>query len=186
MLDRFLPTYDVKSQNTIIVRSTAARTFDAIQRADFSQSAIIRLLFGLRSIPARLSNKPGLNPKITLGGLTAGRFVELYRHENRTIVMGLIGRFWRPTPELVRIRAGEFVEFAGRRYAKAEWDFGLEQNESGVLLTTETRVRCLSIKSRLAFRFYWTFIGPFSSLIRKEMLRVIRNTAQSPLEPTPS
>lgn len=100
--------------------------------------------------------------------------------------MGLIGRFWRPTPELVRIRAGEFVEFADRRYAKAVWDFGLEQNESGVLLTTETRVRCLSIKSRLAFRFYWTFIGPFSSLIRKEMLRVIRNTAQSPLEPTPS
>ncbi len=38
----------------------------------------------------------------------------------------------------------------------------------------ETRVQCLGPRARRNFRLYWALIGPFSGLIRKEALRLVR------------
>ena len=46
------------------------------------------------------------------------------------------------------------------------------------LLATETRVLCLDTASRRRFRLYWTLIGPFSGLIRKDILRSIKRQAE--------
>lgn len=37
MLDDFLPHYDVRSQNSIVINSTPARVYEALQAADFSR-----------------------------------------------------------------------------------------------------------------------------------------------------
>jgi hypothetical protein len=45
-------------------------------------------------------------------------------------------------------------------------------------LATETRVLCLDDESRRRFRLYWLFIGPFSGLIRRKILRSIKHEAE--------
>lgn len=75
--------------------------------------------------------------------------------------------------------ASGFRTFDRPGYAKAAWNFSLSEQENGTTrLATETRVLCLDDVSRRRFRLYWAFVGPFSGLIRREMLRSIRSTAE--------
>ena len=66
-----------------------------------------------------------------------------------------------------------------RRFAKAVWNFSVDGKGNESLLTTETRVRCLDDASRKSFGFYWTFIQPFSGLIRREMLKIVKKKAET-------
>ena len=64
--------------------------------------------------------------------------------------------------------------------AKAVGNFAfLPQEAETVRVTTETRVYCLGDTSRHNFRLYWLLIGPFSGLIRKEWLRLIKQRAEA-------
>ena len=76
--------------------------------------------------------------------------------------------------------ADEFAAFDSAGYAKAVWNFSLVEDSPEVTrLATETRVRCLDKASRLRFRMYWAVIAPFSGLIRREALRMIRRSSES-------
>lgn len=46
------------------------------------------------------------------------------------------------------------------------------------LLTTQTRCRATDPDTRRAMRRYWMFIGPFSGLIRRELLRAVARRAE--------
>ncbi len=48
-----------------------------------------------------------------------------------------------------------------------------------VHLATETRIRYFGTAARRKFRLYWTFVGPFSGLIRRALLRGVRRRAQA-------
>ncbi|MGH9649109.1 MAG: hypothetical protein ACRD3I_01435, partial [Terriglobales bacterium] len=64
-------------------------------------------------------------------------------------------------------------------YAKAMWNFTVERAEEGVTrLATETRVVTYGSSARRKFRAYWLVVGPFSGLIRKEMLRLVKRNAE--------
>jgi hypothetical protein len=78
-----------------------------------------------------------------------------------------------------KIDAGTFKNFNVAGYAKAVWNFALRQEGSAVHLTTETRIKCTDASSRRWFGLYWTVVGPFSGLIRMEMLRAIKRKAES-------
>ena len=107
------------------------------------------------------------------------RFALLGERPNRELVLGLVGRFWATSGDLQRLDAGEFRDFGRPGYAKAAWNFSVEEQHDGTtLLTTETRVLCLDTASRRRFRLYWTLIGPFSGLIRKDILRSIKRQAE--------
>jgi hypothetical protein len=45
-------------------------------------------------------------------------------------------------------------------------------------LSTETRVQCADAATRRRFRVYWAIVGPASGWIRREILRLIRRTAE--------
>ena len=63
---------------------------------------------------------------------------------------------------------------------KAVWNFSLSDGtvSGATLLKTETRVLCLDEASRRRFRLYWSVVGFFSGIIRREILRVIKNSAE--------
>jgi hypothetical protein len=46
------------------------------------------------------------------------------------------------------------------------------------VLSTETRILCFGENARRTFRLYWTFVGPFSGLIRRGLLRGVRARAE--------
>jgi hypothetical protein len=108
------------------------------------------------------------------------RLIRLREDPPREIVLGLVGRFWTPSGDLQRLPSYDFSSFARAGFAKAAWNFLVAPLSDGsVRVSTETRVQCLDASSRRKFAVYWTAIGPFSGLIRKEMLKEIQQRANA-------
>ena len=97
------------------------------------------------------------------------------------MLLGVVGRFWRPdSGTLCGLTAEEILAFEREGFAKAMWNFTLERESDSVTrLATETRVLAYGRPARRRFRAYWFLVGPFSGLIRKEMLRLVKRRAEA-------
>lgn len=183
LIDAFMPDYDVSEYHETKVQAPMTKVYDALRTADLGESSIIRLLLRLRQLPAVFGtggHKPNL--KINLDAIIKGGFVLLGEHPPNEIALGVIGRFWTLSADRCRVKADEFIAFDRHGYAKAVWNFSLVAESAEVTrLATETRVRCLDDASRRRFRVYWALIAPFSGLIRREALRMIRRSSESRL-----
>ncbi len=171
LIDDFLPDYDVAERHAILIHAPAERVYSAVRSLDLGDSPIIRGLFRLRGLP---------RSALTLDGLQRIRFTVLGEDPGREILLGLVGRFWTLTGDLQRVDPAGFKAFDRDGYAKAAWNFSLAPRSDGrVRLSTETRVCCADEASRRRFRRYWRLVGPFSALIRREMLRTLKRKAES-------
>ena len=166
-----MPRYDFEETHDIKIRARAADVFRALNETDLNDSWIIRTLFFLRGLPTR---------KMRLGDMKKMRFETLGRRENKEILIGLAGKFWTLRGELQKINADNFREFDTEGFAKAVWNFSLEDGGAETRLTTETRIECLGEECRRSFGFYWTFIQPFSGIIRTEMLKAVKRKSEPP------
>jgi hypothetical protein len=175
LIDDFLPSYDVRERHRIKIHAPVEKVYDAVRRLDISQTRLSMLLFRLRGIPAG-SFAPSC---FTLDDFLKMRFILLGEKPNEELLLGLVGRFWTASGELRRLDAEGFRGFDEPGYAKAVWNFSLAGRSDGsVLLETETRVYCLDQASRRRFRLYWLLVGPFSGLIRREVLQAIKRSAE--------
>jgi hypothetical protein len=184
LIDSFMPVYDVSEYHETSVRAPIDRVYDAIRTADLGASVVVRLLLRVRALPDVFSRRCRSRvSRITLESVATDGFVLLGENPPNEIALGLIGRFWVAAGEICRVgSAEEFTEFDQSGYAKAVWNISLvEDSRVGTRLATETRVRCLDDESRRRFRLYWLMIGPFSGLIRREVLRAIRKAAERPV-----
>jgi hypothetical protein len=182
LIDDFLPAYDVTEYHELEIRAPLERVYQAALNLNLSNSKIVRLLLALRGMPAllRSSDKSVEEPCFNLDGLLQSGFILLAKEPEKELLLGLVGKFWKPTGNILKIKAEDFQPFNKQGFAKAVWNFAIdEKSPDKIRLSTETRVLCLDNSSRLRFRFYWTFIRPFSGLIRMEMLRAIRREAES-------
>jgi hypothetical protein len=67
-----------------------------------------------------------------------------------------------------------------RVLAKAVWGFEFQTTAPRqTRLVTETRVHIADPISRHRFGFHWRLIGPFSGLIRQELLRLVKEQAEN-------
>jgi hypothetical protein len=181
LIDAFMPVFDVSEYHETKVRAPIETVYDALRTADLGGSPIIRLLLRLRALPSlRSSGRAHRNPKLNFDAILKGGFVLLGENPRNEIALGLIGRFWTLSGSRCRVSAEEFTGFDQSGYAKAVWNFSLvEESDEVTRLATETRVLCLDDASRRRFRVYWTLIAPFSGLIRREALRMIRRSSEA-------
>lgn len=182
LIDEFMPVYDVSEYHEIRIRASIARVYDSLHRTDLGGSFIVRVLLRLRALPDLLSRRRSRQEsRIDIESLLKTGFVLLGENPPNEIALGLVGRFWKAAGGTCRLSsADEFKAFEQAGYAKAVWNFSLvEEGVDATRLATETRVRCLDDGSRWLFRLYWSVIALFSGLIRREVLRAIRN-AQNP------
>jgi hypothetical protein len=170
LIDEFLAEYDFDERHSIDVEANAQAVYNAAQYADLSESFIVRMLFKLRGMS---------NPKLTLRDLEYYKFRILGARPKKELLIGLAGRFWTPSGDLQDVDATNFREFQKDGYAKAAWNFTIDETPKGSLLTTETRIKCIGDSSRRYFGVYWTIIQPFSGWIRMEMLKVIKRRAEA-------
>lgn len=169
LIDVFMPRYDVSEFHETVVTAPRERVFDAIRTADLAANPIAKLLLFLRG----MGRKTRTSLKFHEGFAVAA---EDRPHE---IVIGLEGPFWKPTCRPRGVTALHFHDPIAPDTARAAWNFATEDAGDGrTRLTTETRVACAD-DARKKFRAYWFFIGPFSALIRRMMLRAIRIAAES-------
>jgi hypothetical protein len=188
LLDHWMPEADVTAAYAITVAAPASRVYDALRRTDFGRHPLIAFLMGLRAIPALLTApaatwrrlRPPVGTTGAAGSLLRGAFVLLEDRPPEGLVLGLTGRFWTPTGGLLATDVATFRECPPPGTARAAWEFGLEALPDGrTRLRTETRVRCSDPQTRRRFRRYWRLVAPGSGLIRRAILRRVRQTAEA-------
>lgn len=178
LIDQYLPHYHVRAQYQLEVNAPLARAYAAARNLDMRASPLVRWLYRLRGMPPQ---------SLSLEGMLQWGFVMLAEQPPEEFVFGLIGRFWSHSPQVQPIEARAFAAFDQPGLAKAAGNMTFTPQRDGrLLLATETRVHCLDEASRRSFRRYWLLIGPFSGLIRREWLRLVKQRAEAPPTAHPS
>jgi hypothetical protein len=74
----------------------------------------------------------------------------------------------------------DFLNNSISPWLKVVWNFQFENLEKEkTKVSTETRVLCVNPITKFTFGLYWSIIKPFSGLIRKKMLKIIKDDSES-------
>jgi hypothetical protein len=180
LIDSFAPNPDAVETHSIAINASSEQVYGALWIADLGGSLIIKLLMGLRSLPEFILRRGCVPPRkrvITLQTLIDSGFGILAKQPDE-IVLGVTGKFWRPTGNLAPFNREDFDRPVPPGLARAVWNFNLKESQpGGTVLSTETRVVCGDDASRRKFRVYWFLVRPFSGLIRRLMLKAVRRAA---------
>ena len=179
-IDQLLPAFDFRAGYEIRINAPRERVYECLLHLDFRDLWLTRVLMTLRSgkrtprnaVPADLHQR-----------FRGTGFVILEEVPNEELVIGVAGRFWRlDGGRFKELTPSNFQEFSRTGWTKAAWNFKLT-TESGnsqmTLLSTETRIQCLGRAARWKFGAYWGLVGPFSGLIRKELLKHVKEKAEA-------
>jgi len=149
LIDKYLPAYTYNEYHERSIDASAEECFIAAKNLDMSRSFITKALMKLRGIPTKDLTLQGFIKNIC--------FTYLEEEPNK-----------------------EFVIDASQPNLKIFWNFYFKKTgENKTIVSTETRILCLTKKSKSRFSFYWFFVRPFSGIIRLEMLRLIKRKAEN-------
>lgn len=182
LIDSFAPTPDAVETHRIEIAASCEAVYQALWTADLGRSLVVKGLLALRSLPEVVlhpRHRRRLSQPVTLHTVMAAGFGRLAEAPGREVVLGVVGRFWRPAGTLVPFRPENFLGPVPPGLARAVWNFAVQEGEAGhTVLSTETRVVCGDARSRRKFRLYWLVVRPFSGLIRLLMLRAVRQACE--------
>ncbi len=149
LINKYLPRYTYNEYHKIPVNGSVKDCFLVAKNLDMSRSFITRTLMKLRGLPVK---------DLTLQGFI------------RNIHFTYLGE------NLFE----EFVIDASQPHLKIIWNFHFQETaKNNTLVSTETRIFCLSKRSKFFFSIYWLFVKPFSGIIRNEMLRLIKKEVEN-------
>lgn len=188
LIDRYLPRFDVREIHRIRVRAAPLATWSALHRADLARSPLVGALLVLRALPAALASGQAALERlrhesvrhVTLDTLMGEGFRILEERPPEELVIGLEGKFWRPTGDLCTPSSDAFAHAPPPPgAARAVWNFRIVPTSPAECeLVTETRVLCADAAARRRFLPYWWLIRPGSGLVRRAMLKAIRDRAE--------
>src|SRR5713226_8861728 len=145
LIDSFAPSPDAVEAHHIAIAAPPDVVYRALWTADLGRSPIIKLLLALRSLPD-FATHPGRtlprNQPITLETLIDSGFGVLAEQPGKEIVLGVSGRFWRPTGNLSTFNRADFDAPVPAGLARAVWNFHVEAVNGPTTLVTETRITC--------------------------------------------
>lgn len=172
LIDKYLSQYTFSEFHEIVVNRPIEDVYRVAKDFDLSKSRTISLLFSIRGLPTKRLNLQDFIDDIGFTNLE-----ENYPYER------LVG-FWART-KIAKIPSYEdFVNNSIFPWLKVVWNFRFEELEKGkTKASTETRVLCVTPITKLTFGLYWAIIKPFSGLIRKKMLEIIKDDSES-LQPS--
>jgi hypothetical protein len=170
LIDDFLRDFDIGERHHVKVHAPVDRVYRAIRELDLSHARLSMFLFRLRGMCGE--------PTFNLDELLKMGFIPLGDKPNEELLLGLVGRFWTLSGGVRRLDAEGFRSFDEPGYARAAWNFSLTDHTTYTTLETETRVRCTDDSSRKRFLWYWRIVGGFSGLIRRDILRSIKRSAE--------
>jgi hypothetical protein len=177
LLDRFLPEFDVREHHSIAVDRSPDAVLAETRLLTARDAPLFVVLMALRSVPALLRGRRLAPGRPMLDEFLRAGFVLLAEADDE-LVLGAVGRFWKPTGQLRPVPPEEFAGFAEPGWAKAAANFHVAEAGGHTLLSTETRVLATDERARRSFRRYWRLVYPGSAAIRRAWLRAIKNRAE--------
>ncbi len=180
-IDHWMPRWDFSEFHETRVAASPEQTWDAIQTIDLAEHRVARAILAMRGLPGRLMGRGRTGPpaRITLDDFEAQGFVPLESLPHRELIIGLTGRFWRPTGGIETTDPATFHEPVPAGLARVAWNFLLTPGAGGTHLSTETRILCADPGTRRRFGAYWFLIRGGSGLLRRFMLGMIREQAEA-------
>jgi hypothetical protein len=179
LLDRFMPTYEVREYHEARVAAPAEITFEAARSMDITGSRLVRGLFRARELVMRAARDAGRQPRPLLEEVQALGWGVLAEERDREIVLGAVTQPWLPNVRFESLAPEEFASFAKAGYVKIAWTLAVEPIEPGSsIVRTETRATTTDQYARDRFRRYWALVSPGVRLIRVESLRLVRAEAE--------
>lgn len=183
LLDELMPCWQFGERHEIPVDAAPERALEAVERVTPGEMPLVRLLFAVRSVPARVRGKRGLparkNEPLLQQMLDFG-FVLLAEETHREVVFGGVGQMFEPsggvTPTIRSAR--EFLAFEEPGYAKVAMNFRVGLADVDNRMSTETRVLTTDSRARQKFGRYWLVIRPGSAAIRRSWLRAAKRRAE--------
>jgi hypothetical protein len=186
VLDRVLPDYADNEVHETAIAAPVEATWRAMRAVTPGELPFSLVLAGLRSLPVllrgrdRVANRPHLPLLDQFLGLGFGVLVD---EPPRALVAGGIGKPWLLHSARIfsRDTPAEFAAFSEPGFLQVALSLEVTTVDGGSRLRTETRVRPTDRAAALAFAPYWLVVKPFSSLIRRDLLRAVRRRAERSL-----
>jgi len=184
LIDAVMPTCDATIAEHVIVAADPARTFRAVRALDLLtvRTPLLSASIWLRNLPAVLSGRatPPV-PRVVVGeGLGLPGWVLLGEREDREIVLGAVGRFWRPVIEWRDVAAEHFGGFDEPGWGKIAANFSVTPYGGNTLLSYQCRTLTTDSVSRRQFRRYWLLTRPFVAHIMRATVDAIKTDAEAP------
>ncbi|MCB0221398.1 MAG: hypothetical protein KDH09_17000, partial [Chrysiogenetes bacterium] len=88
LIDDYLSDYQVSYRHSIVIDAPAERVFPIVQKFDLSNAALLRFLFWIRSIPAKLKGQDLLGA--TLADLQKGGLLVLGTDSQHEFLLGFV------------------------------------------------------------------------------------------------
>lgn len=179
LIDRYVPEFSFSERHSVIVDAPAESILSAVLAYRPETDPFFRVMIGLRELPARTVGAfRGTHPLPTRS-FGMEDFTVLERDE-REVVFGLIGQFWRPDFGLVKVADGAaFAAFGEAGFVKLALNFSTAcQSDQTISLATETRAFCPDRRSRWKLMPYWYAVRPFSGLIRGRILASVKRSSE--------
>lgn len=166
LIDSLLSLYTLNEYHEVLVNAPVEGVYHAVKNTDFGESKTIVTLFKLAGMPPMEMNLHGFTRD--------GNFVLLGEDEPREIDLGLLF-----TDKFLKTSPHEFKTSYLDARIRIAWNFYCRPaGENVTRLSTETRIKCAGKLASLLFRCYWFCIRPFSGLIRRSMLKLIKRNAE--------
>lgn len=188
LLDIYIPTYDVVERHQLNVAAPADLTLAAACKLD-SDSPVMRALFTIRELALTCSTakerreedrlKESSLPQELAARMKAIGWVVLAEIPGHEVVFGAVTQPWVARPVFQSVRPEEFAEFNQPGYVKIAWTLRTDPvSAAECIARTETRATTTDATARAKFRRYWSLVLPGIVLIRRILLRAIRQKAE--------
>lgn len=179
LLDRFIPTFDVRERHEVTVAAPAALVFEVARNFSMQSIALVRAIFRLRS---RLmgAHEPDSWQALGLVAETqAMGWGMLAEERGRSYVAGAVCQPWRADVVFRPVTADRFAAFAEPDLVRIAWTLEVSVLEPGrTRLATETRAKATDPAARAKFLRYWRWAGVGIVMIRWLLLPAVRREAE--------
>jgi len=183
IIDRFMPTFDVRTVHSIRIRQAPARVLEVAESFDLESLPLVRGLFRIRGWLLRASPLPARDPRPLLEQMSAMGWGTLAVEPGHARVLGAVTRPWEANVRFTPVEPERFASFADPGLVKIAWTLEADPDPAhpgATLFRTETRAAGTDDDARRRFRRYWRIFSPGILLIRLALLPALRRASERP------
>jgi hypothetical protein len=170
------------------VGAAPERAWTRVRHGDLGDVPLVRALFALRTLPARLAGHAPGPERLRIDDMVSTPaepgFTVLADDPPREVVVGAIGAVWRREIPFVHVAdAAAFAAGGGPGLVRVAWALRVRPRDGGgSRVEMEVRVDPGDEPAWRRFSAYFALVGPFSRLIRRALLRELaRDLGEPPM-----
>jgi hypothetical protein len=186
LLENMAPAPALVEIDSVDLAAAPESAWEHVRHGNLGESAMVRALFAVRTLPERLTGHRDEPPTLRLDDLQSTSvqpgFGILAEDPGREVVIGAIGKVWHLEIPFVHVpTADAFRDFAEPGFVKVAWAIRVDPlGEHDCRVTIEVRVDATDVESWIRFRRYFALIGPGSHFIRSSVLASLARRFGSP------